>query len=102
VVSAPEQLNPDSGDPTAMKNSRSAEVAFENGLNGIEETCQQGKIIIVNEINKENENINYLNNKKETAAASNGTQKRFSKNNFILCTMCFLHTAGFFSIRVYY
>ena len=78
AVSAPEQLNPDRNDPAAPENICSAGVAFENGLNGKEEeTCQQAKIIIVNENNKENENIN-LSNEKETAADSNGTQRRFS------------------------
>ena len=90
MVSAPEQLNPDRNDPAVPENNCSAGVAFENGLNGKEEeTCQQAKIIIINENNKENENIN-LSNEKETAADSNGTQKRFSKNTFISCTICLL------------
>ena len=73
-AAAPEQL---SSDPAAPENNCSAEVAFENRLNGKEETCfQQGKIIIVKEKNKENENIN-LSNKRETAADRNDTQKRF-------------------------
>ena len=78
AVSAPEKLNPDRNDPAAPENNCSAGVAFENGLNGKEEeTCQQAKIIIVNENIKENENSN-LSNEKETAADSNGTQRRFS------------------------
>eukprot|EP01036_Dinobryon_divergens_P032129 gene32129-41658_t len=78
AVSAPEKLNPDRSDPAAPENNCSAGVAFENGLNGKEEeTCQQAKIIIINENNKENENIN-LSNEKETATDSNGTQRSLS------------------------